>query len=1198
MNEQHKSISLQDDAIRQAVLVVQNIALNGLLFAALGIYLAIQTGGAWQAYQFIVLSVQVVVIGFVSLALIRRGRLTLGVWIFFASDLIAPIWASLLVSKLGYVAVAYILVTTYFMIRYAIPKESQRVVWMLTAFGVVVSFIAELVAPTWRLVSPLMLVVSPILTGILGMVFIVIIVRQAFGGSLRTKLVIAFLAVTIIPLAIISLITYYSSRTALTNDANQKLASAASTIAAELDMFIDHNLQTVRAAGQSSAVTDYLTLPPNQRAGSAEEARLLKFVTALSRQDPVFISSVAAFDTKGVDVADTSASDIGLNKADRVYFKDTMQADLPYASDVEHSATSGVPSIYFAAPVHDTAGKIIGLIRIRYPASILQKLIVDETGLAGESSYAVVLDSNHIRLAHGTDRDRVFKSIVPLDAALLKDLQSKGLMPAGTPQELGTNLTDFEAGLNNLEQVPFFASDTNGDGTLEQAAFASMTTKPWLVSAIQSEDVFLAPITTQTTNNVLIALLVALVVGVAGFFFSQTLAGPIVRLTQTAQKIAEGDINVQAKVETGDEIGTLAGTFNRMTQQLRDFIATLESRVADRTRNLELAGEVGRTVSQVRALDVMLKDAAELIRKQFDLYYVQVYLTNPSQTALVLQSGTGTVGAELVGRAHQLPLTTASINGRAAIEKKSVVISDTTTSPTFKSNPLLPDTRSEMAVPLMIGERVVGVLDMQSVHAGSLSTDILPAFEAMAGQLAIAIQNATFLAETDQARAEVEAQARRLSRANWVDYLDAIHKPEETGFVFEQNKIAPMTQEEQSQLSTNENAMTAPIAVTGESLGNLVVEMEGQSPIARTNELVNTVAQQVARQIESLRLLESAERYRFEAEEASRRITREGWKDYMDVNAANAKSLGYFYDLKEVRPYDQNKDQQSEGSTLSLPLKVRDETVGKLSVMGIKSDDNESFELVNAVAERLGAHIESLRQFDETQRGQMELDKRARQLAAVAEVSSVSSRELDINKMLESVVHLTQRQFGLYHAHVFTYNENTDALQIAACGWKEGDEHEGTHGATAIPLAQEQSLVARSARERQAVIVNDVRNESGWLPNPLLPDTASEMAVPLIIGDQILGVLDVQSDQVNAFSEEDANIYTTLGSQVSTALQNARSFVRAQKQAERETTLNLISQKIQVATTVEAVLQIAARELGHALGAPMTIAQLSMKDKK
>jgi GAF domain-containing protein len=111
----------------------------------------------------------------------------------------------------------------------------------------------------------------------------------------------------------------------------------------------------------------------------------------------------------------------------------------------------------------------------------------------------------------------------------------------------------------------------------------------------------------------------------------------------------------------------------------------------------------------------------------------------------------------------------------------------------------------------------------------------------------------------------------------------------------------------------------------------------------------------------------------------------------------------------------------------------------------------------------------------------------------------------------------------------------------------------------------------------------------------MLPDTLAEMAIPLVIGEQVLGVLDVQSDRLNAFSEEDANIQTTLASQVAAALQNARSFARAQKQAKQESMLNAISQKIQTATTVEAVLQIAARELGHALGAPLTIAQLGVK---
>ena len=120
-----------------------------------------------------------------------------------------------------------------------------------------------------------------------------------------------------------------------------------------------------------------------------------------------------------------------------------------------------------------------------------------------------------------------------------------------------------------------------------------------------------------------------------------------------------------------------------------------------------------------------------------------------------------------------------------------------------------------------------------------------------------------------------------------------------------------------------------------------------------------------------------------------------------------------------------------------------------------------------------------------------------------------------------------------------------------------------------------------------------IRNEPGWLPNPLLPDTAAELAVPLIVGDQLLGVLDVQSERRNAFTDEDANILTTLATQTATALQNATSYVQAQRQAERETKLNDISQKIQSATTIEMALQTAARELGHALGKKATRVKLT-----
>ena len=698
---------------------------------------------------------------------------------------------------------------------------------------------------------------------------------------------------------------------------------------------------------------------------------------------------------------------------------------------------------------------------------------------------------------------------------------------------------------------------------------------------------------TQSTTllSILILLVVLLAVGGISLLLGRFLATPLTQLTETAMEVSKGNLNIRAEVQTQDEIGTLASTFNIMTGRLQEILGTLEQRIAARTRNLELAAEVGRAVSQVRNLDVMLKDACELILKEFNLYYVQVYLADPSQTNLVLEAGTGDVGVQLLARGHKLQFNTGSINGRAAVEKRSVVIADTAQSATFRPNKLLPATRGEMAVPLIVGDKVVGVLDMQSSEPDVLTDETIPAFEALAGQMAVAVQNANLLEETEQARAQVESQARRLVREGWTEHLDAIHKPEKLGFVFDHNQISPLAEVDETQLPVDGKSVSAPIAVTGEALGSLVVEVDAETRAGQTSELVNIVARQVAQQIENLRLLESAERYRAESERAANLQTIEGWQRY--VASRTGESLGYLYDTKEVHP---QSNEHVDTSMFTLPIKARDEKIGKLAIQGLTNQEQESVDLVNAVAERLSAHIESLRLFEETRQGQVELDKRARQLAAVAEISNVSSKELDIQKMLESVVHLTQRKFGLYHAHVFIYDETTDELRIRACGYKEGDEHEGTHGTAAIPMTQEQSLVGRAARTRKAVIVNNVFAEAGWLPNPLLPDTASELAVPLVVGDRVLGVLDVQSERVNAFTDEDANIQMTLASQVATALQNARSFTQAQKQANREAMLNTINQKIQSATSVEAVLQIAARELGHALGAPMTIAQLSMKE--
>ncbi len=692
---------------------------------------------------------------------------------------------------------------------------------------------------------------------------------------------------------------------------------------------------------------------------------------------------------------------------------------------------------------------------------------------------------------------------------------------------------------------------------------------------------------------IIIGVVVLALLSLLYLFIGNLFTRPIISLSRAAEKIAEGDLDTRVFIDTEDEISTLAASFNNMAFQLQNTLLGLEGRIAERTESLELAAEVGRSVSQVRSLDVMLKDAAELIRSRFNLYYVQVYLTDAQQSNLVLKSGTGLVGEELLSRSHRLPLQTSSINGRAAIEKRSVVVSDTAASPTFRPNPLLPETRSEMAVPLLVGEKVVGVLDLQSSEPGALNQDVLSAFEALAGQLAIAIQNANFLAETQEARAEVEAQARRLTRANWSEYLDAIHAPEFMGFVFEGEQIKSVTDSALNLPAESGKALVAPITVTGEPLGNLVVEMEGESPIARADELLKNVARQVAQQIENLRLLETAERARAEAEQASRRVTREGWKEYIETKGS--ESRGYVYNLVEVQPVTPDSEQLVHEASLTLPLKVRSEAVGKLTVQGVSTDDRQSLDLIGAVAERLGAHIESLRQQEQTQSALEQTESLSAASLRLAQAADLQDMLKIINETLDIPV-INRTLLG-----VFNYNSANEMEEmVISANWWSGA---GTEPTEVGQRYNAQTLSGISYfTSATPLFTNDAHHDNR------IQDTALQVVkqqniralavMPLFIGGRQTGVLLLEGDKAYNFTPADTRLFTAIAPQVATVLENRLQFERAQKQAERQSTLNIISQKIQGATTVEAVLQIAARELGHALGAPRTIAQLSIKDKK
>ena len=379
---------------------------------------------------------------------------------------------------------------------------------------------------------------------------------------------------------------------------------------------------------------------------------------------------------------------------------------------------------------------------------------------------------------------------------------------------------------------------------------------------------------------------------------------------------------------------------------------------------------MGRAVTEkVADLDEMLTTAAEMIRARFELYYTQVYLTDPAGRLLLLRAGTGEVGEALLKRGHRLTVDYTSLNGRAAIEKKPVIVTDTLNNPNFKPNPLLPKTRSEMAVPLISGDQILGVLDMQSEEPGSFSEENLAAFQALAGQLAIAIQNSELFAENERARVELESQARHLARTGWMDYMDAIHRPERTGYVFDRNEVVPLPEAEASPLP-NAHTLSLPLEITGEPIGTFDVELEEVGWTAERKELVRSVARQVAQQLENLRLLETAARYQQEAENITRRLTHEGWQSY--TGSLEEDSLGYAYDQGEVVSLKGNGNHNAS-QALEVPLSVRDEAIGQLTVDKVMSTE-EAHEIVAAVASQLSSHIENLRLSEQNEKRAAELE--------------------------------------------------------------------------------------------------------------------------------------------------------------------------------------------------------------------------------
>lgn len=751
---------------------------TGILFSLISIISTIstiQTG--LYAFGGIAMTSVIALVSFSSAYLARHGKAQIGSAVLVSSILLLSLSLPLLAKGQGIpLAVLTVIVVS------SIAVYTLTNVWVLRAVATSVFIGISIILADAYLPDPGIPnnpQITYIISIIAGIIYAIAVARRFGSFPLRAKLVISFVAITLIIIIVLSGYNNLVTRNILALQAETNLSGLAIETSISIDAYVSSQLDIVRTESQQPSLANFLQSALSNRAEN--ESAALQTLLTFTRKDPVFVASYSLLDMRGKVVLSTDQSQIGLDEKDYEYFTAPIANGIPFISNILFKTE--YPTIYFTAPVRAEDSTMIGVLRAEYYASVFQNIVQSISAQRETELQLLLFDRDTLlRIAGTSERGKNYLSFKEFSADQLLELQAQQKLPPGDYEQAIFASPDFAAKIENpSDQDIFTIAIDNLRGNDIITASKAISTQPWVVLAQQTADKTYAQADAQARANVLWALGLTAFTLLAALGVSETVSRPISMLANVAEQITGGDLSARATVRADDEVGRLSLTFNEMTNQLSQTLTGLERRVEERTMALQAANEqssqrarqlqsiadISRIITREQNTERLLPLITDIVSERFGYYHVGIFLLNEARRMAVLQASNSPGGQRMIANGHRLSLGTNSIVGYAALTGKPRIALDVGADAVFFNNPNLPETHSEMALPLIVRGTTIGVIDIQSKQSRAFMQEDIDILSILADQVAIAIENARLFQQTQAALNDSQNIVQSFQRQEW-----------------------------------------------------------------------------------------------------------------------------------------------------------------------------------------------------------------------------------------------------------------------------------------------------------------------------------------------------------------------------------------------------------------------------------------------